>query len=344
MTRIQSLNTADSELRLRPVATQIASLALRTLGFLLVFALFSFGSPSARAAGMVRLFTSQAYVARNYQVENYQDQLSLQPGQERLPLVLNIYNGSNETPGFKWFRLTIGGYLIATEQSLSNKEFGSLDVTGKIPGGQTQVLVEAAGVPGAALRWALTTPRIEITSIEPGTIEPGQTLTIRGANFSPVPGQNTVTFGDQTGEVIASDPSTLKVKVPENVQSGIAQLQVNVDNNRSRVTEVMLTGLPAPELLSIDCWMAPPGGTITITGRNFSADAGLNKVFFRDVEARVVSASPTQLVVEVPNWSYGPQQLNIPLSVVSNGVTSANSLPFDIGPMYHGATPQFPTD
>jgi hypothetical protein len=98
-----------------------------------------------------------------------------------------------------------------------------------------------------------------------------------------------------------------------------------------------------PDILGIDVWMAPPGGTINISGRSFSANAVENKVLFGKVPAEVSSASQSHLSVIVPNWSWGPSQLNIPITVEVNGVRS-NAYPFDIGPMYHGATPQFGHD
>jgi hypothetical protein len=90
--------------------------------------------------------------------------------------------------------------------------------------------------------------------------------------------------------------------------------------------------------------MAPPGGTIHISGRNFSNNSVSNKVLFGDVPGQVESASATNLTVIVPNWSYGPSQLNIPVTVEVEGYRSANTYPFDIGPSYHGAIPQFQQD
>ena len=43
------------------------------------------------------------------------------------------------------------------------------------------------------------------------------------------------------------------------------------------------------------------GDQITITGNNFSTISSNNSVFFGSAKATVVSASPTQIVVEVPN-------------------------------------------
>ncbi len=42
------------------------------------------------------------------------------------------------------------------------------------------------------------------------------------------------------------------------------------------------------------------GDQITITGSNFSDQAGENKIYFNETPAKVVSATPTKLIVEVP--------------------------------------------
>lgn len=294
----------------------------------------------AAPANIVMLFRSKDYLSRSYQVQNFQDTLALQPSQQNLPLSLNLYNGSTESPSFKWFRLIIGGYTLATEKNLNGREEASIDVTGQIPGGSTQVMVEAGGVPGASLVWTLTTPRVTVQRIEPQNIKAGDTVTIYGTNFSAVANQNSVMFNNKPAQVLSASTSQLQVKAPANLSAGVDSVTVNTNNLVANAMEIMATSLPVPELLSTDCWMAPPGGNITITGRNFGAGA---KVYFQDVQAPVISQSSTQLVVQVPNWSYG-NSLNIPLTVVVNGVRSANSIPFDIGPMYHGAIPTVQPD
>lgn len=286
----------------------------------------------------VMVFRSAEYLSRNYQVQNFADTLALQPNQQNLPLTMNIYNGSHEAPSFKWFRLTIGGYQLATEKNLGGRESGSIDVTGQIPGGSTQVSVEAGGVPGAALFWTLTTPRVTIQDIQPRNAKAGDTVTITGTNFSSVAGQNQVLFNNKPVKVVSASTTQLQVVAPTG-NAGMDNVQVNTNSLGSNLLEIALTAKPAPELLSTDCWMAPPGGTITIRGRNFSS-TGLNQVYFGNVRGQIVNSSATELTVIVPNWPYGPSQLNIPLTVVSDGVRSANQLAFDIGPSYHGAIPQ----
>ncbi|MBX9690121.1 MAG: IPT/TIG domain-containing protein, partial [Candidatus Obscuribacterales bacterium] len=125
---------------------------------------------------------------------------------------------------------------------------------------------------------------------------------------------------------------------------GINQIQMRTGGVMTSPISVTVGSRPAPEILGIDCWMAPPGGTINISGRNFASNQAENKVFFGEQAAQITSSSTSEISVIVPNWSWGPNQLNIPISVESNGIRSTHTYPFDIGPMYHGAVPQFGHD
>lgn len=270
--------------------------------------------------------------------------MTLKPGQENLPLTLNVYNGSHEIPSYKWFRISIGGYIVATEKNLNGREAAAIDVSGTIQGGQMQILVEAGGVPGSALWFTLTAPQVELTSIDPQQVRVGQKIVLGGNYFSSQAQQNVVYINGKQAPVLSATTSSIVAQVPANADVGVDRVQVSVNNLPSGSLELCVYQRPAPELLAFDVWMAPPGGTVSITGRNFSANPNENKVFFGSAPAAVSSATPTQLIVVVPNWSWGPSELNIPVSVVVDGVRSANTLPIDIGPMYHGATPQFNTD
>ncbi|MBX9573097.1 MAG: IPT/TIG domain-containing protein [Candidatus Obscuribacterales bacterium] len=314
-----------------------AALLSFLLGVNLLFAL-----QPAIAASQLVIFKSHEYLSKNYQIQNFEDRLSTTANLSSVPLMMSINNGSHELPSFKWFRIMINGQIIASEKDLAGKDSGTKDVSGLLEGNDLQVQIEAAGVPGAALWWTLSTYPIEINWANPTQTMPGQQITL-GGNFPKNASQIQVTFNGKSGTVISSTGNTITVQTPNNLDPGVNHVQVRAAGLESNQIAVTLGSKPVPELLGTDCWMAPPGGTINISGRNFSA-AGQNKVFFGDVQATVSASSQTTLTVIVPNWPYGPSQLNIPISVESDGVRSANRIPFDIGPMYHGATPSFGTD
>ena len=92
---------------------------------------------------------------------------------------------------------------------------------------------------------------------------------------------------------------------------------------------------PAPTITSIDPTSAEPGSQITITGTGFNPTASQNVVIIGNRSAYVVSATATQLVVEVP--SELPSG-TYPITVSANGKTSnaatitVGSGPTDLNP------------
>jgi hypothetical protein len=91
---------------------------------------------------------------------------------------------------------------------------------------------------------------------------------------------------------------------------------------------------PHPVITNLNYGMAPPGAVLTISGQNFSPTPSHNKVYFGRVKAQVVASTPTSLQVVIPDWAYGPSQLNIPLYVITDGSRSLDWVTFDIGPKY----------
>ena len=78
-------------------------------------------------------------------------------------------------------------------------------------------------------------------------------------------------------------------------------LGVSCDNSGTDST----TPAAAPEIVSIYPASAPAGESVTIAGKNFSADAASNVVTFGSAAATVAQASATELVVTVPEIEAG---------------------------------------
>ena len=169
-------------------------------------------------------------------------------------------------------------------------------------------------------------------------------IDLTGKNFSSDESQDTVLIGNRPAQLLSAGNNSITAQVPADVQGGNAGVKVIVDSIASKPLGLLVSEVPPPVLVSTNYWMAPPGAYLTINGQNFGDDSSKMQVFFGGVQAQVVNASPTSATVIVPNWSYGPSQMNIPLYMVANGVRSANSMPFDIGPKYLGALPPIPGD
>jgi len=64
--------------------------------------------------------------------------------------------------------------------------------------------------------------------------------------------------------------------------------------------------IPALNVISVSPLTAKTGGEVTITGANFGSNPDENKVTFNEVEAEIVSATATTLVVKVPPGILAP--------------------------------------
>jgi hypothetical protein len=296
------------------------------------------------APKLVPIYTSKTYVAPNTKIQNFQDSITLGPGQENSTLELVVDNGPNGRVPFNWFRINIAGYLMASEQDMRGKRQAVIDVTGRMQPGTSQVLIEAAGEPNATLVWQVYTVPVQLTSVEPTNAQTGQTVVLVGKNFSADESQDKVFIGGQSAQILSASPTSITARVPNNAKPGTNAVQVVAAGNATRVLSINVGAKPIPVLHSMNYWMAPPGAVLTIKGDNFSPNAADNKVFFKNVSAQVVSASSNTLQVIIPNWGYGPQEMNIPVWVTSGGTRSGNYLPFDIGPKYLGALPPMPGD
>lgn len=277
-------------------------------------------------------------------MQNFADRLSMPQGDQTLPITMTIYNGGPEQPAFKWFRIIVNEIVIASEKDMQGREIALKDLSGVLHGSDLQVQIQGGGVPGSHLYYTLSVPQLDLSYAEPQQVSPGQSLKLMGHNFPSDPNMLIVMLNNQELRPSSASNNSITVVVPQAADIGVNRVTVYSGKISSNPISVSIISRPVPEILAVDCWMAPPGGSINISGRNFSANSTGDKVFFGQVEGQVTFASPTQLTVTVPNWSYGPSQLNIPLSVEVNGVRSSNTYPFDIGPSYHGAIPQFGHD
>jgi trimeric autotransporter adhesin len=89
-------------------------------------------------------------------------------------------------------------------------------------------------------------------------------------------------------------------------------------------------------VLSFSPAQGSPGDPVTILGAGFSTSASLDVVKFNGVSANVVSASATQLIVQVPNGaSSGP----ISVAVSSSSAASAESFIVTAPPVITGLSP-----
>jgi hypothetical protein len=166
-----------------------------------------------------------------------------------------------------------------------------------------------------------------VFSFSPVSTFVGEQVTIDGANFDPVAGNNVVDFN---GSVATIDSAT-STKIVARVPAGATDGPISVTVNGVKATSVgafNVTTAPAPAISSFEPSSAFTGQEVIIHGSNFSASAAMNAVRFNGSDkADVVSATPTQLVVRVPaNAVSGPIQVTVS-SLTGNSPTNFSFIP-----------------
>ncbi|MFO7257897.1 MAG: IPT/TIG domain-containing protein [Bacteroidota bacterium] len=160
-----------------------------------------------------------------------------------------------------------------------------------------------------------------ITNITPLTGTWGDLITITGENFSSTASENIVRFGNVQASVVSATPNEIVAAVPNALLTKESQISVQVTSidNHTGTGNIPFVLLP-PQIVSF-----PSEGKITtlitISGNNFNPVPSNQIVKFGNKEAKVVSASTTQLTVEVPS-GVEDSDVYIQVDVAEQSVTS----------------------
>jgi hypothetical protein len=197
------------------------------------------------------------------------------------------------------FKTTAGAYVVkfagVTAQIVSQT---ATQLTVVIPNGAKSGLLTVQGSDLAVSStedFIVIAGKPTITGISPRTSSVGSVVTIQGDNFSTTAANNEVTVNGTPLEVVSAARTTLTVKVPANVGSGV--LNVRIGDATASSSEKFLV---FPKIKSFTPASAAQGETVTLTGTNLTRDT---YVHFGNslTRATVVSAIGTEMVVVVPD-------------------------------------------
>ena len=206
-----------------------------------------------------------------------------------------------------------GGARVVINQSPSAGTY--------VPAGSpVNLVVAAAPSTGSTTPPPPTITRTEdIAHTATSTFRVGDTFVIVGTNFSPTASQNAVTFDGRAAASVAvdaTDPTRrLVVVVPTGIpgapvnpgdpdKAGVV-VSVSVGGSTPATTTITVrapSGVPQPTITN---FTTPQfvGSAVTVNGTNFGPTAARNVVTLSGVGATVTSASATQIVFTVPNFS-----------------------------------------
>lgn len=108
---------------------------------------------------------------------------------------------------------------------------------------------------------------------------------------------------------------------------GTIVVEATAQSRNNPMTSFRAFLVDRPALTSVAPDSVAPGGTIVLTGRDFSPDAVQNVVLFSGLRGRVTEASSTELTVEVPRC-LPPRTLSV---TVQLGVVASAALPVRVG-------------
>jgi hypothetical protein len=279
---------------------------------------------------------SKPFVAKDEKQQRFMDYIDLQPGQESLPLSITFTNGGDSGAEFKWLRVSIAGRPYLTEADFKNNKTMSVDLSGKLGAGSSQIVILGAGNQGATLSWTVTAPKPVVTSAKPAEPNVGENITISGANFIPKSGATVVTLGETKAQIVSTTPTNIVCTVPDTLKPGDTPVNVTVLGIKGKSLTIKVKGRKPAELSEIvgsgfswtgDLRSAPPGTQLTLRGKEFGDKKAKVKVLFGDVEAPVISRTDTEIVTSIPMGLEGNDPTwNVPISVSVDNVRSKNFL------------------
>lgn len=176
--------------------------------------------------------------------------------------------------------------------------------------GAKQVSVRIKGLTGiASAPFILTGPTI--TSFSPASGIQGTEVVITGSGFSSNPEENMVSIGNYygTAQVISASPQQLTVRVP--LVNAAGEFAVLVTVKSSVAVASGLFTIEGPEITSITPGSQYGGRTVILGGKNFEVNGYATTVYFLNLQASILSQSPTSLTIQVPYELTQPTQIAV---------------------------------
>lgn len=201
--------------------------------------------------------------------------------------------GFSPTPALD--HVTLGGRPVRVVRATPTELELEIPVDGAT--GTIAVEVPSAGRYETAHR-LFVGPAPVVRVMEPTSGAPGARVTLRGEHFGTEASRVTVAFGTANATVVSAAPTAVVVTVPEGAASGHVAVTAGGVGPVLSPTEFRV--MAPVSVARFDPRAADIGERVTITGTGFSTVLTENTVQLGAAAARVVSATPTELVVEVP--------------------------------------------
>lgn len=177
---------------------------------------------------------------------------------------------------------------------------------------------------GPRFRVTAARPAPQISGLEPSSGPPGSEVTIVGTNFSSRLGDNQVTLAGERVVVRSATPSEIRVLVPTGARSG--PFEVRVDGSMTAAQSPRFEVSVGLAITAIEPPRAPAGANVLLRGSGFSPRRNDNRVTLAGRRVRVLTASPTELMVRLPNRGVASGRFEVSV----RGAGSATSPQFEV--------------
>ncbi|MGE0789296.1 MAG: IPT/TIG domain-containing protein [Sandaracinaceae bacterium] len=190
----------------------------------------------------------------------------------------------------------LGGTELPVESRLPNR--WAVTIPEGATTGDLEIRTARGNVRGPRFRVTAAAPAPVIAGFTPTSGASGTEVVIQGENFSPRVSENHVRLGTVPVVVRNANPTELRVIVPTTATTGPFTVSVTDAGEVTSTASFTIGG--GTSIASFEPAMGPPRTQVTIRGTGFHRSRGRVRVYLGDDRARVVRASETEIVAEVP--------------------------------------------
>ena len=253
--------------------------------------------------------------------------INIKQGQDVLPLTMTVNNGVNGTAKVAGVRITLNGRKLADESYFRGSDKFSIDMSGLLSAGDTQMVIQTFGPSGAAISWVLTTGKIKVSDIKPESGGVGDKMTISGKNLPKQVSAYKLFVGTQQATIKSVSDKQIEFLVPSGLTGEKQTVTLYIAG--VKCDPLYFKTKAAPVITGVDMLEAPPSSPITITGKGFSTKASENTVQVGGATCQITSCSATQITAVIPDSIQCPQR-DIPVTVKTNGVDAKGTVTMSV--------------
>ncbi len=236
---------------------------------------------------------------------------------------MTITNGLNGAAKVTGLRIMLNGRKLASESYFRGSDKFSLDMSGLLSAGDTQMAIQTFGPAGATISWVLTTGKIKVSEIKPDTAAAGEKLTITGKNLPKDKSAYQVFVGKVAATVKSVTDKQIEFLVPNGLDGGKQTVTLYIAGVKCDPLYFKMKS--SPEIFSVNMIETTPASPFTISGKGFSTKASENEVTVGGTSCQVTSASATSLECFIPDSIQCPQR-DIAVQVKTNGVVAKGNV------------------